>query len=109
MPRLKKCAMCHGEFKNNDIPTDLSIRMPYIKGEARIEFGLEFSAKINVCDKCMEPIMETGLLHLRNKVCPHIVDIALHASMLKILWPKANELKKKGKPCSSSKKKTGRT
>jgi hypothetical protein len=96
MPKAKKCAMCGNPFKEKLIPTDLSMRMPYIKGEARLEFSLKFSAKINVCDLCTEPIMEGALRAIRNKCCPHMIEMSIHTDLLdlKLARPKSKKAKK---------------
>ena len=93
--RAKKCSMCGETFKERLIPTEVLMRMPYIKGEARIGFSLIFSAKVNVCDKCTEPIMETALRAIRNKCCPHMIEMSIHADLLdlKLTRPKTKAKK----------------
>jgi hypothetical protein len=89
--RSKKCSMCGIMFKENLIPMELGVRMPHVKGTAEAKFSLGFSKDKNTCDKCLEPIMETAIMAIRKKVCPSMIDLSIHAKLLKIMWPKAKK------------------
>jgi hypothetical protein len=92
--RTKKCIMCQKSTALAFIPTALSVQMPYIKGTAVATFVLTFSKKGHVCDDCLEPVMESAMSIIHNKVCPHMIDLSIHADLLKVAWPKPKKVKR---------------
>jgi hypothetical protein len=88
MAKTKKCVICEKQTTPAFIPSALSVQMPYIKGTATATFVLAFSKKGHVCDGCLEPVMESAMRHLRNKVCPHMIDLSVHSSLIKLVMSK---------------------